>query len=99
MIPRSPRRHVARALMSGTLAIASLLIGVDRAPNGDAPSAFAAQPRCADQPNNTNCTGFDPSQGGCNGDAYTAYSRPIYRSGTGTVIGVVELRWSPRCKS
>lgn len=40
------------------------------------------------------CSGQDPQASGCANDAYTVASRPFANTG-----GVLELRWSPTCKT
>lgn len=42
------------------------------------------------------CTGKDPLSTGCSADAYTVSSTAVY--GTGGA-NVVEIRWSPTCKT
>ena len=46
----------------------------------------------------TGCNGRDPIEMGCHYDAYTVSSTPITTQ-NGTVVGRVELRWSPRCQA
>ena len=59
--------------------------------------AIAAHP-CYTTPNSGNCDGEDPQTAGCNADAYTVTSADI-KTSTNRVVGRVDLRWSPKCKT
>jgi hypothetical protein len=55
---------------------------------------------CTSQPNDTNCTGQDPVNQGCDKDAFTVNGATAYIKGSnGNNIGQVELRFSTVCQS
>ncbi len=45
------------------------------------------------------CNNIDPATTSCPTGAYTVQTKTIYRNGTTTPIGYVELRWSPSCQT
>jgi hypothetical protein len=59
---------------------------------------FSTPPVAAAGCSGTGCDGKDPVQMGCSGDAYTVNSADI-RNSSNQVIGRVDLRWSPSCKT
>lgn len=45
------------------------------------------------------CNGLDPAKTTCASGSVTVASRSIYSRGDGALIGKIELRWSPLCKT
>jgi hypothetical protein len=54
---------------------------------------------CFQFPSSTNCNGTNPMTVECSADAYTVFNTqtPIYDQTNGTLIGYLELRYSPHC--
>jgi len=76
-----------RRLMAGLFAMLAI---------GAVITVVPAQPALAVSCYGDYCSGVDPQSSGCSADGYTVASAGVYGSG-GTSI--VELRWSPTCKT
>jgi hypothetical protein len=53
---------------------------------------------CINSPSRSNCDGKDPQVEGCGNNAYTIVKRNIVND-KGSILGFVELRYSPSCQS
>ena len=77
----------SRRLMAGLFAVLALAVALAVAP---------VLPALAVSCYGDYCSGKDPQNSGCSADAYTVASAGVLGSGGSSVV---ELRWSPTCKT